>query len=171
MNKQPTGSAYWAAERGRLAGELDVAQQDIALLLRLKAADGNAKRLGELLTAADEKLAAALADEAAVARGARLGKFQSITVKDEQDGNLVNSTFRATVTSLAFDPNRYENVAQTRTEHLRELAPDALEFLATEQPDAIPSRIMSLAPGEPAEALNRYFIALRRGFVSVRGEL
>ena len=165
------GSANWAAEVTRLQSELATAEQDIALLLRLKSAEASANRLREELATATAEQAKAGADAEEAARKARMAHFLDITISDTglNDGiNLVRTSFPISITKLAYDSMR--NVTEPQTYEflggLQNLPPDALEYLVNERPEAIPGRILALAPGDPEAALERYFVAVQRGYVS-----
>jgi hypothetical protein len=171
MTNTINGSDHWAAEVARLQSELATAEQDIALLLRLKSAEASAKRLREELATATAELAKADADAEEAARKARLSPFHSITITDTglEDGtNLLGTTFRIAITRLVYDAIRGVTEPQTQAflGGLQALPPDALEYLVRERPEAIPGRILALAPGDPEAALDRYFVALRKGYVS-----
>lgn len=159
--------AALVGEIERLSAELAEANADVALLRRLKDAEARAATLSAALGKAQEQLAEANADAHEAARNARFAGFDDISVRDNTpEEHVLRTAFTITVNRMAYD-------SDTRTSTLRPLTfsgfialpGDAYAYLIERKPSAIPAKIMALAPGDPAEAMRRYLLAMRRGYV------
>lgn len=171
MNNELNGSADWAAEVTRLSGELAVANEDVALLQRLKDAAPNVERLTAELETAQAQLVMAREADVAAAQEARIGGIVDVVVSDDVDETLLGANFYARVTRLTYSDQAKQSLpVQHPAVQFRDLPSDVLEYLIVRQPEAIPTRIRALG-ADPEEAIGRYHVALRRGFVSTRGEL
>lgn len=161
-----TDRAALTATVERVGAELIQAAQDVALLQRLKNAEADAKRLAVELRAAQEDLVQANAAEVQAHRAAAYASFKDITVSGgAADVSLLDTTFVITVTGLTY--NGWETVPQILTySGFRTLPSQALGYLLEVHPEQIPAKIKALAPGDNYEALDRYFAALRRGYLT-----
>lgn len=144
------------------------AEQDVALLERLSGAEARVKALTADLAkakSAEEKATAARVQAAYDARFADLSDIRVIdTTPDE---GVLRSGFTITYTRTAYDMDRQENVpSPISISGFGGLPDNVFAFLQERHPDRIPEKIMSLAPGDPTEAFNRYFRGLRRGYVA-----
>ena len=161
----PIPSADIASEIAALRS--DLAKVEAAIPVMGKAASAKAKEIAAAIDDAQERYAAALADEVTAARDARLASFTdiSVTYPDDPERNLLRMNFTISYTKRAYDPVTKTTVPKvTKVDGFRRLPDDAMEYLLT-CPEVIPDRIMALAPGDPVAALSRYFLAVKRGYV------
>lgn len=151
----------------RIERELKEAEADVALLERLKKAEDRAKSLRAERTAASDKLTAARDAEDKARKANRFAAFQSIEVRDRIPGEgLLRSSFEITYSRLTYDMNANASYPQSFTVMgFKGLPDDAFAYLLYAHPEKVPAKIMALAPNDPQLALERYFVALRRGFV------
>jgi len=152
----------------RVSVELAAANEDVALLERLKSAPDRAKRLAsEHAKALAERKAAIAADDKARTE-ARFAPFQSIHVADlKPEMSLIAAPFRIKYTRGTYDIYAKSNVPTEHTaESFGQLNKDAFDYLLERHPDRIPARIMALAPGDPHAAFEEYFIGIRRGYMT-----
>lgn len=150
--------------------DLNKARDDAALFERLQRAAGEAKRLQALCTKLTTDLAAGEDREAKEAKAALARMFRKleIIVGRPADRNLSALSARYTIQyeQLAWDGDARESVWQTRRiEGLSAVPDDVWDYLFAHCPGSLPSLITDLAPGDPYQALERYFLALRRGFI------
>lgn len=161
-------SAIAAAKLARVTEELEAAQSDVALLERLKSAQDRVKRLLPEQEAALAEAAAAKDAESLAREEQRFAGLAGISVKDVRpEDNVTRSTFEISYTRLAYD---FEARTQVPSDHtvtgFLALPDEVFAFLIAKHPDKIPAKIMDLCPSNPTTAFERYFMALRRGFVS-----
>lgn len=165
-----TDRAALVATVERLGAELQQARQDVALFQRLKASEADAKRLALDLRAAQDELTEALTADHQAEQDARFAGFLDITVREHMPFNgsgVLQLAFSITVKREAF--NGYETVPEVLSfGGFQQLPSDAFGYLIEKHPERIPESIMELAPGDPYAAFDRYFNALRRGFLAVR---
>lgn len=151
----------------RLGAELIQAAQDVALLQRLKNAEADAKRLAVELRAAQEELVLANTADVQAHRAAAYASFKDITVSSSgaSDAGILDTAFVITVTGLTY--NGWETVPEVLTySGFRTLPREAIGYLLEIHPEQIPAKIKALAPGDNYEAFDRYFGALRRGYLT-----
>jgi hypothetical protein len=157
--------------------EHEGALEDIALAQRLKSAPDRLKRLAAELESAKEL---AEADEAArikevedmhlaaiEAQFAGLSDLSITEVKDAKSDSVLSSGFHIRWTRAAWNSAANETLPEPAgVWGFTALEPRVLEWIVQRHPDKIPASIMALAPGNVVEALDRYFIGLRRGFLA-----
>jgi hypothetical protein len=150
----------------RLGAELIQARQDVALMQRLKNAEADAKRLAVELRTAQEELVQVNTAEVQAHRAAAYASYKDITVSGgAADASVLDTTFVITVTSLTY--NGWETVPEILTySGFRTLPREAVGYLLEVHPEQIPAKIKALAPGDNYEAFDRYFTALRRGYLT-----
>lgn len=148
----------------RLGAELNQALQDVALLQRLKTAEADADRLAIELRAAQEELIQANVTAVQEKRAAAYANYQGITVSSGA-GIGLHSSFTIQVTKLTY--NGRESVPVTHTVNgFAGLPPQDFGYLIDVHPEQIPSFIKALAPGDIYEAFSRYFVSMKRGYLS-----
>ena len=157
---------------GDLTERLAQADADVALLLRLKEAEATATRIRAELADAQDKRATALADAVAVERKAYYASFKDVRV-DVSGGELgiisnpLTASYTITIKRLAYNySTRNNDLVERSYNGFAALEADALGYLIDVRPDAIPAIIMELAPGNPADAIRRYHIAMQRGYLA-----
>lgn len=160
-------AAQASATLARINADLAEAQQDLALLERLKAAPDRVKRLTADQAKTIKERDNALAAEQNARREARFTGLSDLRVVDTTPGeSVLRSGFTITYTRIAYDMDSGQNAPQPVTISGFGALPDnVFAFLIERHPDRIPAKIMALAPNDPEEALNRYFLGLRRGVI------
>ena len=150
-----------------LTERLAQADADVALLVRLKEAEATATRIrAELLTAQDKR-AEAIADAAKQERMARYASFKDARVDASDGANALAARYTITIKRLAYNYSTRQNDLVERTYHGFEgLDADALGYLIDVRPEALPTILMALAPGDPANAMRRYYQAKQRGYLA-----
>lgn len=154
-----------------IAADLATAEQDFALWQRLTSAESRVTQLRKdyaKAKAADDRANAAAAKEADAARFAGLSNIR-VTASGEREttGGLLGRAFTITWTSPVHD--MYSGESQPRQHTITgfaSLPAPVYDFLVERHPSQIPAEIMALAPGNPAEAMHRYFVAKRRGYLT-----
>lgn len=149
----------------RLGAELNQALQDVALLQRLKTAEADADRLAIELRTAQEALVQATVTAVQEQRAGAYLAFKDITVSSAGLKTGLHTSFTIRVTKLAFDGRESVPVIYTHTGFLG-LPSDAFGYLIDVHPEQVPASIAALAPGDLYEAFNRYFVSLKRGYLS-----
>lgn len=156
-------------ELHRIAEELSRAKQDAEIFARLKAAPDLVKRLGPLLSTAQDALTVATAAERQALEEARFANLLDIDVRVNRqtaDEHVLRASFEITYTRLAWSDVEGANVpTKGHANGFSELPDDIFAYLISKHPGKIPAKIMALAPGDPEAAFDRYFVALRRGFI------
>jgi hypothetical protein len=161
-----TASAGIASEIETLRLNLDKVNAAIPVIG--KAAAAKAKEIADDIEKAQERYAQALTDEVAAARCERMSLFSdiSITYPDDPDRPLLRMNFTVRYTKLAYDMRtRLAAPAVYTVQGIFGLPDDAYEYLMMVKPEAIPPQIMALSPGDPHEAMGRYFIGCKRGYI------
>lgn len=156
-----------AASVDRLNKAISDAQMDVVLYARLRDAETRLKRLtGERLTAVSLRDSLALS-EAKAAAATRFATFGDIKVTDRTPNeSALNSSYSITYSRKSHDPYANDNVPKSTTvTGFASLPPLVLEYLIVKKPAAIPAKIAALA-ANPEDAFKRYFMGLRRGFLS-----
>lgn len=156
-----------AAELERITAELTEARADVAMLERLKSANDRVARLTAEQEKAIKARDKALAAETKANDERRFASISNVSVTDGKTAaeNVVRSTFTITYSKPAFD-GRSTRVREHTCEGFGPLPPEVLDYIIEKRPDLIPAKIMALAPDSPRDALRRYFVALRRGYVA-----
>lgn len=150
-----------------LTERLAQADADVALLVRLKEAEATATCIRAELADAHDKRAAALADVIAVERKALYASFKDVRVDASDGANALATSYTITFKRLAYNYSTRENDLVERVYHgFESLEADALGYLIDVRPEAIPAVLMSLAPGDPANALRRYHQGKQRGYLA-----
>lgn len=150
----------------RIAADLDQANQDIALMRRLKTAEADAKRLAVELRTAQEQLADRNAKDIVASREAVFAGFEDIVVRENpatSDGSLMHVAFEIVVTRREWDGYRNEPKTQIYSSFLQ-LPDEAFNYLLEKHPGRIPAKVMALHPDDAWEAFREYFVSLRRGY-------
>ena len=159
-------SALLAAEIERIEAELELANEDVTLLERLKSATDRVARLtGELEKATAAQIKARNAEAKAYNddRFARISNV-SVTAGKTDSENLLRSTFTITYSKPAWD-GRSTRVREHSTVGFGALPPEVLDYIIDKRPELIPAKIMALAPDSPRDAFRSYFVSMRRGFI------
>lgn len=152
---------------GDLTERLAQADADVALLVRLKEAEATATRIRAELQAAQDKRANALADAAKQERMAMYASFKDVRVDTSDGANALAVSYTITVKRLAYNYGTRENDLVERVYHgFESLEADALGYLIDVRPETIPAVLLSLAPGDPANAMRRYHQAKQRGYLA-----
>ncbi len=133
-----------------------------------KPAIDKANEIDKALKDAKDRFATALADEQVEARTQRLSRFSDIRVEVTPGDTLLTTSFTIKYIKDTWDmqakaspPKQHECVG------FAALDDDVYDYLVNEKPHAIPAAIMALAPGNPADAMARYFQGKRRGYLTV----
>lgn|GEM_PF-764658 len=164
-----------------LAQEIDQAQEAIALGQRIK----DAPALLKLLIAEQEKTQAAHDKEQAVAEAAKIKEVEDMHIaaqeaqfaglsdlnitetQDAKSASVLSSRFHIQWTRPVWNSAANATLPEpTAVGGFTALEPRVLAWIVQRHPDKIPASIMALAPGNVDEALDRYFVALRRGFLA-----
>jgi len=159
-----------------MAQELEQAHQDAALLRRLNSAEEcirfltpeyeKALAIHEEEVAAEIKAAAVAAQAAHEAQFAGLRDLHIIEVSDPQGSTVLSSRFRISWTRDAWDADANATLPQiVSMSGFAALPSLVLSWIVQHHPDKIPASIMALAPHDVDEALDRYFVALNRGYL------
>jgi hypothetical protein len=166
MTDKTPDRAALTAEVQRLSAALRQAQDDVALMHRLKTAEADAKRLEVELSAAQAALIAATTDAILVQRAAGFANFEDITITETgTEPGILHRNFGITVKRKAWDG--YNTVSENQDfGGFANLPKDAFAYLVAVHPDRIPASIMALAPDDPTEAFAEYFIGQRRGYLT-----
>ena len=149
--------------------QLSAAQADLDLFQRLQ----SAAALVKTLTAARDKGAAAHAkaeaEKAKAAEDTRFAGLRDLTITETPNHKapgILSTRFNIQYTCNAFDsaagatlPQRVSITGFTSLER------NVLAWIVQRHPNKIPASILALAPGNIDAALDRYFTALRRGFL------
>jgi len=172
-NTPAKSSAELIAEIEQL--QADYAKVHAAIGVIGKPARTKADELRKAITAANEELAVALANEAEAERQARLAGFGSITIATTYppgyEGNLLRASFAIAYERMQYDMSARASVLKPhKVIGFDGLTPEALEYLIVKRPDVIPAQIAELAPGDPGEAFRRYFIGKRKGYLRTYAE-
>lgn len=155
----------------RVTAELTAAQDDVALLERLSGAQARVKSLLlEQETAMEEAEAARAAQQAQREEARFAGLIDVNVTKRDTPGSPSASVTRAqfviTYTRSDYD---FQTGGNRPTEHsatgFMAVPDNVFAFLIAKHPEKIPPEIMALCPGNPTAAFERYFMALRRGYV------
>ena len=118
------------------------------------------------LNDAKERFADALANQATVERAERVKDFSGIRVTTKPGNNLLDTTFIIHYTRNTWDMKLNDSVPmEHECSGFAQLDDAAYEYLVTVKPQAIPTAIMELAPGNPQDAFGLYFMAQKRGYV------
>lgn len=163
MTEQLDRAALVAAVE-RLGADLEQAKADVALLQRLKDAEGNVKRLTAELAKAQDELTNELANATQARRKAEFAKFRDITVTEDQGRGIgpLHATYKITVKAMSFG----ERAEETEQEWIgfNGLPTDVLHYLIDQHPERIPASIMALG-SDPYEAFDTFFAGKRRGYL------
>ena len=154
-----------SAELERIACELELAREAVALLERLKSAVDRVARLTVEQERAVRARDKALAAEAKAQEQSRFGSISNLTVTDDTPNeHLVRSQFTISYTKPAWN-GRASVPKNHSAAGFGVLPPDVFAYLIERCPERIPAKIMALAPDNPEAAFKRYFVALKRGHV------
>lgn len=116
------------------------------------------------LNDAKDRFADALANQGEVEREERLKNFTDIRVVASLGNNLMNTAFTIYYTRKTWDNDAKESLPKVHEcSGFSALDEAAYEYLVTMKPQAIPTAIMELAPGNPQDAFGLYFMAQKRG--------
>ncbi len=150
--------------------QLAAAQADLALYERLTDA---AARVKTLTAARDKALAANAKAEADRVRAAEETRFAGLRdlriteIPDSKSPGVLSTRFNIQYTRNAYNSAAGTNLPQrVSITGFTALERDILAWIVQRHPDKIPASILALAPGNVDAALDRYFLALRRGFLA-----
>lgn len=149
---------------------LEEAQRLVALGRAIADAPATAKRLLAEVAAAQEALAQRSADLMAAERAARFKGIRDIRIETERCGNdsALSNRYTAIYIRDTYDPSIRKSYPQEhRANGIFALPDEVYQYLIEVRPEAIPSEIMALDPTSAAHALKAYFVALRRGYMTV----
>lgn len=151
-----------------LARELEEARRDAERLRRLQAAEARAEELAARYADAKAAEEAETARRAAAEHEAQFVGITEVRVADTSkpaagDGPL-GRRFTITYVRETYDMKADKSVPKQHEVHgFAALPKEVLLYLIEKQPQNIPAAIMALSPDNPREAIERYFIARRRG--------
>jgi hypothetical protein len=151
----------------RIRLELASAEEDVALLERLKSAVGRVERLTAEQAKAIKERDKLTAAEARADKAARFAGISDVTVTESPETvreHALRASFTITWTKPVWD-GRASLPARHSIGGFGALPPDVLQYLIENCPDRIPAKIMALAPDNPREAFGRYFRGLKRGCI------
>ncbi|WP_294333309.1 hypothetical protein [uncultured Sphingomonas sp.] len=160
-------SAELRAALATNAVALKKATEDAALYDRLKAASSEVRRLKQEGDALLSKMQEAQGREYAAERAAVAARIRNlrITTANAERGPL-QASYSVDWEGLAYDSNQHCSVwMPCNVTRLSSLPQDILVHIIRSEPEKLPQCIAELAPGNPEEALDRYFVALRRGYL------
>ncbi len=132
-----------------------------------KPAMTKANELDKALQSAKDRFATALADQADKEREERLSRYSDITVTStfQEGDNMISASFVIRYMAKTWDMVLKDSVPkQHECNGFAALPDDVYDYLVSVKPQAIPSVIMKLAPGNPREALSIYLQSKARGF-------
>lgn len=168
---KPADRVFLTSEVERLSTALDQARADVALLRRLTNAEADAERLAKELSKAQDDLSDAHADAILKERKAEFANLRSIAVRvtspSGRELTALSANYTITYERLIYD-GRSSDWQPQSVNGLTALSSDVRRYLVLENPNAIPAIILDLAPGDPAAALQAYFIAFQRGYMSTQ---
>ncbi len=119
------------------------------------------------LNDAKDRFADALANQGEVEREERLKNFTDIRIVASPGNNLMNTAFTIYYTRKTWDNDAKESLPKVHEcAGFSALDEAAYEYLVTVKPQAIPTAIMELAPGNPQDAFGLYFMAQKRGYLN-----
>jgi hypothetical protein len=166
-----TTSAAVRAELAELSAEINQTREDAALLGRLQRAEGKLIQLLKKADALNTKLSKAVDTEGRQARDDEFAKFGGIIVTytplAHHEVHILSVRWDIRYKRLTWDMNTRQSVMLEHTVGDFDVLPeDVFRYLVLAKPEAIPSLITDLAPGDLDEAFHRYFMAKRRGYIS-----
>lgn len=167
----PADRVYLTTEVERLSAALDNARADVALLLRLKNAEQDAKRIAGELAVAQDALMNANVDALTAIRDAEFANLRSISVATTYPSgsmpSAISARYAVTYERLTYDNQSRQNVWKLHTVNgFSGLPSEVMRYLMMARPDAIPAIIIALAPGDAEAAMDAYFLAMRRGYMT-----
>jgi hypothetical protein len=144
---------------------------DAATFKRMSEAAKDTAQLAKELSAANEEQATLALAETQAEKAAVYARFREMTVTvrtpEGETPSAIGSRYNITYEQLAYDIHtRRSDFAQRTVNGFAALGDEAYDYLIECKPEAIPLAIIDLAPGDPREAFGRYFIAMRRGYLS-----
>jgi hypothetical protein len=147
------------------------ANANIALLNELKSAEKDATRITAELAKANDALAIGMADAVAAERASTYAHIKDISIAVSIDPLRANSvlaaSFTVSVTRLSYDMNTRQSLPTVHTyEGLHTLPSEMYDYLMEVKPQAIPSIIMALVPGDYQGSMNAYWMGMRRGHLA-----
>ena len=156
-----------------VALELEQAQEDNALRIRLSDAEARIKRLTPELEKVRAREEAAkikdVEDMHIAAQEARFKGLSDLSIKempDAKSSSVLSSTIRISYTTQAWNADANATLPKVVTiTGLAALDANVLSWIVLRHPDKIPASIKALAPDDIEAALDRYFTGLRRGFL------
>lgn len=155
-----------------IANEIETLSADLRRVNALidvlgKPAMTKANELDKALQSAKDRFATALTDQADKEREERLSRYSDITVTStfEAGDNLISTGFTIRYMAKTWDMVLKDSVPkQHECNGFAALPDDVYDYLVSVKPQAIPSVIMKLAPGNPREAMSIYLQSKARGF-------
>lgn len=140
-------------------------RDDVALLQRLKDAPANVKAITAELDGLTDKLNKAMADADKAKRADFAAGFRKMAVIQTGEGTGLHARYTITYQTLRW--NGYDNEWQESSiAGFAALEQNAMRYLLEFAPEKLPAFVAELAPGDPYEAMNKYLMAMRRGFLS-----
>lgn len=165
----PKGRAIAAnLDLERISTDLHDAQTDLALLERLKSAQDRVTRLTAEQAKAIKERDKAVAAEAKAAKDARFAAISNVRVTESGVTlleHVLRSSWHITWTKPTWDGRNANPLTEHSAGGFTTCPPDVLDYLIEICPEQIPAKIMALAPDDPTQALNRYFVSTKRGYV------
>jgi hypothetical protein len=145
--------------------EADLLKVNATIDLIGKPAIDAANTIDTALADAKGRLGTALANQIEIERGQRMRGFSNISVDVRPGENLISTGFVIRYTRDTWDVALGQTVPiEHKCNGFAALADNAYEYLMTIKPEAIPTVIMALAPGEPEKALSIYLQGKARGY-------
>lgn len=167
-----TTSAGIRAELSELALLLKQARDDVALYERMTKAKAEAARIVREADALTAKLSEVSAAEHKRERDVLFSQFGGIEVayshgRLHDPDSVLHAIWTITYKRLRYDPHTRQNVMTEHTANSFQLLPsDVYTYLMEAKADALPSLITDLCPGDPHKAMERYFLACSRGYLT-----
>lgn len=163
-------SAAIRADLTENARALQQAREDVTLYKRLTEAEALTERLvkkGNALTSELAKVSAVEDKDARVARYAGLRELEIAEIPGDKSTSVLSNTMRISYTRDTWHSDANTNLPQrVATNGFQALPPNVFGWIMECHPEKIPASIAALAPGDIRAAMDRYFIGLRRGYLT-----
>lgn len=147
---------------------LAAARADLELYKRLMASEALVAQLETTEAEYTRDLEKVVAKEAAEDKRERKAAYRNLTVTTTNgDRGVLGAVYRIAWETPTYDYMTGDSPWTRRTAHSFSTLDDGVYgYMMEFCPDAIPALIMALAPGNPEQAMERYFVGMKRGWVS-----
>lgn len=153
------------------ARELSAARADAALLARLQSAPAAIIRLqaeGAELTKALDNTLSQEGSAAKDKRKASVRNLNIVTVMPDRENSALKAAFKITWEAPAYDSGTRQSEWKLHSADGFDALDDRVySYMMEFKPELIPAVIMELAPRDPQLAMERFFFAKRKGYVSL----